>query len=960
MTSSAAQLGKASGFYLSLKSCDLNKGNKHGGGLQQSGVVRGNVLTPASFLGGRSTRLFLKPAVVAPHRSCSARCVADAPPKRTKEALSSAKDEVSQTWQSSEPALLPLPAVGIPSSLKFLWFNGDQKDRSAANVLNRVSSITGDRVKHTKSSRVSIGSFDEVDPGYLSDDEGVCWVDGGEGLYGCSASSMSPFETPQVTSTTPEELYDASEQLKKGELLPLPPAPQKNSWIPQHLMGLHTMWRGLRGSLRQGSVGAEEAVVEEKVEQEKDVKIEQPQKKANVWAMAALLNWQKEEADKEEAARKAKGCGECPQGEEGEDVCCLDGQPPRGALAEVPRVQVAHDKESFAPFLQKASVQELRTVALLSKMCDLAYYIPLLSDGDLFRQYRLRLHTTSLEVKAHATRQQLKEMEAAKESASERDRQATAKLADAVLSYVASTPSTAYALAAAAANSAVSYIPSSFQPFGVKSSEPEKPSASLLDNSSEMNASEIIIQHDSPHAEISGAGEDEPPSVLDFSETNAIIGGATEQGKAESALTSADESALTSAAESPATMEGEAAAESAETEPVPMCPCEWFIADDMSSRTRYFVIQGSDSLASWQTNFSFEPVPFEDPALGIMVHRGIYDAAKGLYAQLLPFVKQHMKDNNGHTPRLRFAGHSLGGSLAIMMSLMMQIRGDIPKDAVLPVHTFGAPSIMCGGDHLLGELGLALNHVVNVVMHRDIVPRAFACDYPDSVVEVLRRMGGGFKDHACLKNLNLLFAPMGVMMVLQPDQDQAPYHPLLPAGGALYQIRHPRIKPQENKERRREKLTEVRSAQRALLNTPHPLEILSDPRAYGNDGTISRDHDPRNYTKALNAILRQESRRQRRRLRAERRVQGWAPLVGTRATEKEAGVSETVPVRGGVAGLAMVGSKRGGKWEQEREVVELGRQRSGGVRSQTLRERSRRYLDLLKAKAMRVGAAQSS
>lgn len=222
-----------------------------------------------------------------------------------------------------------------------------------------------------------------------------------------------------------------------------------------------------------------------------------------------------------------------------------------------------------------------------------------LQDGDLFRQYRLRLHTTSLEVKAHATRQQLKEMEAAKESASERDRQATAKLADAVLSYVASTPSTAYALAAAAANSAVSYIPSSFQPFGGKTSEPEKPSASLLDNSSEMNASEIIIQHDSLHAEISGAGEDELPSVLDVSETTAIVGGAIEQGKVESALSSAAESALTSAAELPIVTGNESAAESADAEPVPMCPCEWFIADDMSSRTRYFVIQvrGSSSLA---------------------------------------------------------------------------------------------------------------------------------------------------------------------------------------------------------------------------------------------------------------------------------------------------------------------------------------------------------------------------
>jgi acetyl esterase/lipase len=57
-----------------------------------------------------------------------------------------------------------------------------------------------------------------------------------------------------------------------------------------------------------------------------------------------------------------------------------------------------------------------------------------------------------------------------------------------------------------------------------------------------------------------------------------------------------------------------------------------------------------------------------------MVHRGIYDAAKGLYAQLLPFVKQHIKENGGHMPRLRFAGHSLGGSLAVLMSLMLQMR----------------------------------------------------------------------------------------------------------------------------------------------------------------------------------------------------------------------------------------------------------------------------------------------
>jgi len=49
------------------------------------------------------------------------------------------------------------------------------------------------------------------------------------------------------------------------------------------------------------------------------------------------------------------------------------------------------------------------------------------------------------------------------------------------------------------------------------------------------------------------------------------------------------------------------------------CPSEWFVADDGRTHTRYFVIQGSDSLDHWKTNLMFEPVVFEDPSLGIKV-----------------------------------------------------------------------------------------------------------------------------------------------------------------------------------------------------------------------------------------------------------------------------------------------------------------------------------------------------
>ena len=48
-------------------------------------------------------------------------------------------------------------------------------------------------------------------------------------------------------------------------------------------------------------------------------------------------------------------------------------------------------------------------------------------------------------------------------------------------------------------------------------------------------------------------------------------------------------------------------------------PSEWFVCDDPVSHTRYFVIQGSQTIEHWRLNLSFDPVVFEDPALGIKV-----------------------------------------------------------------------------------------------------------------------------------------------------------------------------------------------------------------------------------------------------------------------------------------------------------------------------------------------------
>jgi surfactin synthase thioesterase subunit len=133
------------------------------------------------------------------------------------------------------------------------------------------------------------------------------------------------------------------------------------------------------------------------------------------------------------------------------------------------------------------------------------------------------------------------------------------------------------------------------------------------------------------------------------------------------------------------------------------------------------------------------------------VHRGIYETAKALYDQVLPEVEAHILAH-GNNARFRFTGHSLGGSLATLLALMFELRGVLPGAAILPVIAFGSPCIMCGGDYLLHKMRKPSSHIKCVMMHRDIVPRAFSCNYPDQVAELLMRFNGSFRNHPCLKN----------------------------------------------------------------------------------------------------------------------------------------------------------------------------------------------------------------
>ena len=51
-------------------------------------------------------------------------------------------------------------------------------------------------------------------------------------------------------------------------------------------------------------------------------------------------------------------------------------------------------------------------------------------------------------------------------------------------------------------------------------------------------------------------------------------------------------------------------------------------------------------------------------------------------------------------------------------------------------------------------------------------------------------------------------------------------------------------------------LPACRDAVWELMNCPHPLDTLADPAAYGDNGSISRYHNPDHYSRALGGVLR--------------------------------------------------------------------------------------------------------
>lgn len=566
----------------------------------------------------------------------------------------------------------------------------------------------------------------------------------------------------------------------------------------------------------------------------------------------------------------------CDCGHSGHSCDCNDDDFLCSVMEEFSANEEIIDREYFSRFLHRVSLPQTKLFYKMLYLCALAYSVLEIKPRDLWKLHGLRFVTSSLHEKAEASAkvgESIKNDESSSTTVSG-GKGGECNVKDDPNHRFSASPTVAYEMAASAASylhSQTKYILPFKSRNDVQADTDEKLSSKPKEDATADN-----------NQLSSDAHKDKEDTLVDQkiedSDNRKIF---TDLQQADfsriSGMSESDLAAIVANSSVTALVVAEEEAKQTtakELQSVNSSPCEWFVCDDHRSHTRYFIIQGSESLASWQANLFFEPTKFE--GFEVLVHRGIYEAAKGMYEQFLPKVLFHLR-THGEDARFRFTGHSLGGSLSVLLNLMLLIRGVVPMSSLLPVITFGSPCIMCGGDRILRKLGLPKSHIQAVMLHRDVVPRAFACNYPDHVAEVLKRLNASFRNHPCLNFQKLLYGTMGQLLILQPDEKVSPPHPLLPSGSDLY-ILHCVGQSGCKCDTEPPRSVQVQAAERAFLNSPHPLEILSDPGAYGSQGSISRDHDAKNYLKAINFVLRQQKKHLRR-LQREQRRQIWWPLV---------------------------------------------------------------------------------
>lgn len=121
----------------------------------------------------------------------------------------------------------------------------------------------------------------------------------------------------------------------------------------------------------------------------------------------------------------------------------------------------------------------------------------------------------------------------------------------------------------------------------------------------------------------------------------------------------------------------------------------WCVCDDLKTNERFVVVRG----AAWnqpdtdRNKLSWQIAKVWPMALRrgtpVVAHQGVLEMVDEFWGELKP----HLVDGafNG---RFQFTGHSLGGSMALIIAVKCRLELGIEASRIAPVHKFGSPPVL--------------------------------------------------------------------------------------------------------------------------------------------------------------------------------------------------------------------------------------------------------------------------
>jgi triacylglycerol lipase len=196
---------------------------------------------------------------------------------------------------------------------------------------------------------------------------------------------------------------------------------------------------------------------------------------------------------------------------------------------------------------------------------------------------------------------------------------------------------------------------------------------------------------------------------------------------------------------------------------IPGVEVSYFLATDAASKTQVIAVRGTANVENALVDVALQLTA--DSHAGVRLHGGFAQAAAGVYGEIKLLLRKDY--------RISTTGHSLGGAVALILAMYLDVDGY----RLGPVVTFGQPKVT----NIAGAQKFRHLQLTRVVTPHDLVPLVPPFDPVDvNNLDIYWHLGTELvllpgKDYALLEGLDSMLRASG-FFARRPDQENLQHH----------------------------------------------------------------------------------------------------------------------------------------------------------------------------------------